>query len=154
LQFQIEGDACLDTSSPLLGQLLDNLIGNALKYSPPGSPIVVACARQEGRVAFSVSDQGVGIAPDELTEIFKPFYRAERARLSGAAGTGLGLPIAQRLAVALGGELACYSQVGRGTTFSFSLPARAGATSPPTTGCASKESRPPYFVPAADVRKA
>lgn len=131
LQLDNAAQACLDTSPALLGQLLDNLVNNALKYSPAGSPVVVACSQQAGAVTLAVHDQGRGIAPEELKEVFKPFYRSELVRRAGVAGTGLGLPLAQRLASALGGELTCRSTLGRGSTFSVTFPARCSETQTP-----------------------
>ena len=83
---------------PLLGQLLDNLIENACKYSQPGTPIVVRVWREPGVVALAVEDRGCGIPPEDLPRVFEPFYRAESARQLGHAGVGLGLAVARRIA--------------------------------------------------------
>jgi len=110
---------------PLLGQAVDNLVSNAFKYSQAGTPIEVSVERQGQRIELHVRDRGIGIAAKDQQEIFAPFHRTEAARMSGVPGTGLGLSVCQRIAVALGGELSCTSDLGRGTTFTLSLPAAA-----------------------------
>ena len=112
---------------PLLGQLLDNLLENACKYSKPGTPFVVR-TRTDGAVAeLSVEDQGGGIPGTDLARVFEPFYRAESARRSGLVGVGLGLAVARRIAEAHGGAIAAASAPGRGSCFTVRLPAAAHA---------------------------
>lgn len=108
-----------ETSEALLSQLLDNLIGNALKYSVAGSPVTVSLARQDRSVTIEVADRGIGIAPEDVTLVFEPFFRSENARRSGTAGTGLGLALAARIARALHARLTCASQLGQGTRFTL-----------------------------------
>ncbi len=106
---------------PRLGQALVNLLHNAIKFTPEGGKINVA-AWQQGRVViFAVEDTGVGIPSEDLPRIFERFYKADRARSGG--GTGLGLAIARHLVEAHGGRIWVESQVGVGSTFSFSIPA-------------------------------
>jgi signal transduction histidine kinase len=90
---------------PLLGQLLDNLIENACKYSGPGTPITVRVWGEPVAVALTVEDRGSGISPEDLPHIFEPFYRAESARQLGHAGVGLGLAVARRIATTHGGTI-------------------------------------------------
>lgn len=116
-------------SPAMFGQLLDNLIGNAFKYSNPGSPVAVMCRREGGSAVVEVADQGIGIEPAAQREIFEPFYRTRQARQTGAAGTGLGLPIARRIAESLGGRLTVESTPGRGSVFRLILP-HAGSLEP------------------------
>jgi two-component system sensor histidine kinase SenX3 len=74
--------------------------------------------------SISVSDRGIGIAPEDEHGIFEPFFRSEAARRAGIAGTGLGLSVAARIAAALGGQLSCVSRLGHGSTFTLTFPAR------------------------------
>lgn len=128
LRVEVQSEADITASSPLLNQLLDNLVGNALKYSDAGTPVVVRLSREAAdgdrlsRVRLAVIDHGNGIAPKDVASIFEPFFRSKHARTSGVAGAGLGLAIAQRIAASMQGELACESSVGQGTTFTLLLP--------------------------------
>lgn len=107
---------------PLLGQLLDNLIENACKYSPRGTPIRVWVDREPGFVGLAVEDQGRGIEPEDQPHVFKPFYRAEQARRHGDPGVGLGLAVAQRIVDAFGGAIEVASEPGRGSRFRVRFP--------------------------------
>jgi signal transduction histidine kinase len=107
---------------PLLGQLLDNLLENACKYSGPGTPITVRVWREPDAVALAVEDRGCGIPPGDLPRVFEPFYRAESARRLGRAGVGLGLAVARRIAEAHGGTITAESESGRGSRFVVRLP--------------------------------
>jgi signal transduction histidine kinase len=102
---------------PLLGQLLDNLLENACKYSGPGTPITVRAWGEPGTVALSVEDRGSGIPAGDLPRVFEPFYRAESARLLGHPGVGLGLAVAERIAATHGGTISAESEPGRGSRF-------------------------------------
>ncbi len=105
----------------LIEVVLRQLIDNALKYSPPGSPLSVAAELSDGRVIVSVADHGVGIAESEQTRIFEKFYRAEASRHQ-IPGAGLGLVIAREIVHAHGGEIWVESQPPDGSIFRFSLP--------------------------------
>jgi signal transduction histidine kinase len=107
---------------PLLGQLLDNLLENACKYSEPCTPIVVRTWGEGDAVALAVEDHGCGIPAEELARVFEPFYRAESARPSGRAGVGLGLAVVRRIAETLGGTITAESEPGRGSRFAVRLP--------------------------------
>ncbi|MHB1562442.1 MAG: sensor histidine kinase, partial [Isosphaeraceae bacterium] len=107
---------------PLLGQLVDNLLENAAKYSEPGTPITVRVGAVADTVLLEVEDVGCGIPPDDLARIFEPFYRSESARRLGRAGVGLGLAVALRIATTHGGTLTAESDAGRGTRFRVRLP--------------------------------
>lgn len=120
---------------PLLGQLLDNLLDNARKYGRPGSPVVVRTTRGDRVALLSVEDSGPGIAPDDLPRLFEPFFRSAQARRLGRPGTGLGLSVAQRIAIAYGGTIAVQSELGRGSRFELQLP-EAKAPWPPLVGAA------------------
>jgi len=103
-----------------LERVFTNVIGNALKYSPPETEVLVTARRGDGEVEVSVTDRGVGIAPEDLPHIFERFYRAKGVRR--AEGLGLGLYIAKMLVEAHGGHIWAKSELGKGSTFSFTLP--------------------------------
>ncbi len=107
----------------LLGQLLDNLIDNAFKYSEPGQAVVLRLRREGDAVALDVDDAGRGIADDEMAHVFEPFYRSPESRRLGLPGVGLGLAMVQRIAAALGGTVAVKSTAGAGSRFTLCLPA-------------------------------
>ncbi len=112
----------------LLGQVVDNLISNAVKYSPPRSPVTVrvlagaATAGGQRRPVLEVQDQGPGISEEDQRRLFGRFARLSARPTGGESSHGLGLSIAKRLVEALGGEIACRSQLGQGATFVLTLP--------------------------------
>lgn len=101
-------------------QIVVNLVGNAVRYAPRGSIILVGLHREEGRVALSIADEGKGIAAADQARVFEKF---ERVDPSEPGGNGLGLYIARRLARAMGGDLTLASAPGKGARFTLSLPA-------------------------------
>ncbi len=106
-------------------QVLTNLIGNAVKFSPPGAPIVLAAipVEADGEVRFEVRDRGRGIPADFLPHLFERFRQADSSDSREKGGTGLGLAICQNLVLAHGGRIRAESVEGQGTTFVFTLPA-------------------------------
>ncbi|HEV2248769.1 MAG TPA: ATP-binding protein [Terriglobia bacterium] len=105
-----------------LGEVLQNLLDNALQYTPSGGRIEVK-ARPKGQdVIFTVSDTGIGIPESDLERIFERFYRVDAARSREAGGTGLGLAIARHIVEAHGGRIWVESAVGQGSRFHFSVP--------------------------------
>jgi signal transduction histidine kinase len=98
----------------LLGQLLDNLLENACKYSGPVTPIIVRAGCEPGAVVLAVEDRGCGIPAEDLPRVFEPFYRAESARRLGGAGVGLGLAVARRIAATHLGMLFAETSTNRG----------------------------------------
>jgi two-component system, OmpR family, sensor kinase len=106
----------------LLGQLLDNLLDNACKYSQPGTIVSVILNSSADGVVLRVEDHGDGIAAEDLPHIFEPFYRSPDARRMGKPGVGLGLAVARRIATALSGTLTAESEPGRGSRFTLRLP--------------------------------
>ena len=108
---------------PLLGQLLDNLIENACKYSRPGTPIRVSIAGDGDRISIAVEDSGIGIPKSEHERVFSPFFRGEQALKQGRVGVGLGLAVAKRIAAVHGGSLELESDEGRGSRLILVLPA-------------------------------
>lgn len=107
----------------LFGELLDALIDNALKYSEPGTPVLVRVWGNSADVWVEVEDRGCGITPDDLPHLFRPFFRSEAARRRGVPGVGLGLAVAARIASALDGAISVATEVGRGSRFRVRLPA-------------------------------
>lgn len=104
-------------------QILDNLVNNALKYTPARSRVSVRWRQQGQQVILEVADTGPGIAAADLQRIFERFYRVDKARSRELGGTGLGLSIVKHLSQALNGSVRADSHPGRGTTFTVSLPA-------------------------------
>ncbi|GEM_PF-1442560 len=103
-------------------QVVANLLDNAAKFSAAGTPIEIRAEQQGQELVVSVSDQGVGIAPEHLDQIFDRFYQIKTAHSSGRHGIGLGLAICRGLVEAQGGRIWAESVVGQGSTFYFSLP--------------------------------
>jgi signal transduction histidine kinase len=100
-------------------QIFSNLVGNAVKFTPPGGVITIGAELDGGAVCFHVSDTGSGIPPEHLPHLFDRFWQANR---SDRRGIGLGLPIVKGLVQAHGGEIRVESELGRGTTFTFTVP--------------------------------
>ncbi len=103
-------------------QILSNLLDNAIKYTEPGGRIHIRVHGDARRVSALVSDTGSGIPERDLARIFERFYRVDRARSRALGGTGLGLSIVKHLVQSQGGEITVESELGRGSTFRFSLP--------------------------------
>lgn len=112
-----------------LRQVLQNLLDNAVRYSPPGARISIDAQALKNEVVISVSDQGPGIAKAEQERIFERFYRADAARSRDSGGTGLGLSIAKHLVELHGGRLRVQSEIGLGATFQVFLPVANRSTS-------------------------
>ncbi len=113
-----------------LRQILLNLLANAIKFTPAGGVVKVACAPDSGGVRINVEDSGVGIEKAMFAQIFEPFVQIDRALSKPGEGAGLGLAISRDLARAMGGEITVESEVGKGTTFSVWLPAEPGEVAP------------------------
>ncbi len=106
-----------------IGQVLLNLVGNALQYTPPEGRVTIRARRQGDAVLLAVQDTGIGIAPEHLPHVFERFYRVDKSRSRAGGGSGIGLTIAQHLVEAHGGQIQAASDgPGRGSVFSFTLP--------------------------------
>ncbi len=118
----------IDVDSARIGRVLENLVGNALKYAPAGSPIRIAASSDDGFLWATVDDEGVGIPEEERGLVVEPFHRAWNVRESRIPGTGLGLYICRRLVEAHGGRLSIAERPdgASGTRVLFSLPLLAG----------------------------
>lgn len=111
-----------------LEQVIFNLIGNALRYTPRGGTVEIKlCCGSEGTVRLEVADTGIGIPPEALPHIFERFYRADNARACQPGGSGLGLAICKTVAEAHGGRIEVESAVGHGSRFTLVLPAITSA---------------------------
>jgi len=116
------GDVRAAVNPALLEQAVGNLVDNALKYSPAGTPVELACDESDEGVLVAVRDQGPGIGPEHLPRVFERFYRVDKARSRSMGGTGLGLAIVKHIAQAHHGRVAVESEVGKGSTFTIILP--------------------------------
>jgi signal transduction histidine kinase len=103
-------------------QIVQNLIGNAIKYSPEGGAIEIATQIESGDGLVSITDTGPGLTADEQAHVFQPYYRTESAHYSHTTGKGLGLYIAKLLIDEHNGRIEVASQLGQGTTFTVRLP--------------------------------
>ena len=126
--------ALADTQA--LEQILTNLLDNAVKYTDTGGRIQIRVEVDAEQVRTLVSDTGIGIPKRDIERIFERFYRVDKARSRALGGTGLGLSIVKHLVQSLGGEITVDSELGKGTTFSFTVPRAAGeaARAPRGTG--------------------
>jgi signal transduction histidine kinase len=117
-----EGPLWIKAQPHLLGQLVENLLDNACKYSLPGQPIVIETAGENGHALLAVEDSGCGIAREDLTRIFEPFFRSASTSHQRVPGVGLGLSVVERIARAFGGTVTAQSEIGRGSRFEVHLP--------------------------------
>jgi signal transduction histidine kinase len=112
----------VDADEERLRQIIDNLIGNALQHTPPGSPVTVTVADAAGRGQLTVADQGPGMTAEQASRVFERFYRTDGARTRTRGGAGLGLAIATSLVTAHGGEITVDTAPGCGAAFHVRLP--------------------------------
>jgi PAS domain S-box-containing protein len=120
-------------------QVFENLIGNAIKFTPRGGRIIVSAFAEDGEVHFSVADSGVGIAPESLPHVFDRFWKAKNAKREGA---GLGLSICKGIVAAHGGRIWVESARGRGTTVHFTIPVWNAVEHPPSPAWSSSGDGP------------
>jgi len=110
-----------------LRQVLLNIVGNAVKFTPAGGSVQLAAARRGDNVVVTVADTGIGVSSDKLTQIFEPFFQVDSGTKREYPGVGLGLAIARDLTRAMGGDIYFDSTVGRGSVVSIVLPLRESA---------------------------
>jgi signal transduction histidine kinase len=136
-----------------VGQILDNLVSNALKYAPSDSPVTISASAADGWLTVTVDDEGIGIPDGDAALVFEPFHRARNVRESRISGTGLGLYISRRLVEAHGGQLRLERRVGsQGTRARFTLPlapSRAMAAAAPAAAGAAGTAGPAGAAAAA-----
>jgi signal transduction histidine kinase len=126
LRRRIDADVpALDADPERVHQVLYNLVDNAVRFTPPGGEVTVEARPTGGRVEISVTDTGVGIAPEHLPRLFERFYRVDASRSREDGGTGIGLAIARSVVEAHGGHIRAESVLGQGSVFAFDLPAAA-----------------------------
>jgi signal transduction histidine kinase len=118
----VHGPLPLEADAGRLGQVLDNLVSNALKFTPTGGSVMVSASNGDGKVRLGVTDTGIGIPHEEMGQLFSRFYRASTATRRAIPGTGLGLVIARAIVDAHGGTISLESQEGEGTRVSVTLP--------------------------------
>lgn len=112
----------VNVDSRRIGQVLHNLLENAIAHTAKNGSIVVAAQKQDNWVKVSVTDTGEGIPVEDLPNIFERFYRVDKSRARATGGSGLGLTIAKRLVEAHSGKIEAHSELGKGSCFSFTLP--------------------------------
>jgi len=125
LEFRLDnaaGDPVIHGNRTALAQLFNNLIANAVRYTPAGGSVRVALSPAPGEVEVGVEDTGIGIAPEHLDHLFEDFFRAPNAKSASESGTGLGLSIVKQSVQMHGGAVRVQSELGRGTRFLVTLP--------------------------------
>ena len=122
-------------------QILDNLVDNALKYTPAGGRVAVRWHLDGDQVRLDVEDTGVGISEADLPRVFERFYRVDKARSRALGGTGLGLAIVKHLVQTMHGQVSAASRVNHGTTFTVRLPRAAAVENSPTLHSSEVEPR-------------
>ncbi|GAA4167134.1 sensor histidine kinase [Gryllotalpicola koreensis] len=127
-----EGTVLAHVDAGRLKQVVDNLISNAIKYTPEGGGITVTLDRDEASVVIAVSDNGRGISKTDQVRLFDRFFRTREAREAAIQGVGIGLTIVKAIVDAHGGTISVSSEPGRGSTFTVRLPLRPDATPLPT----------------------
>jgi signal transduction histidine kinase len=116
------GFPIVDADPRRVRQVMRNIFDNAIKYSPNGGLIVIRGEVRARDVVVSISDQGVGISPEDLIPLFEKYFRVKAPTGYHVPGTGLGLPVARAIVEAHGGRIWAESKVGQGTTLYFSIP--------------------------------
>ncbi|THF69216.1 HAMP domain-containing histidine kinase [Deinococcus sp. Arct2-2] len=122
LDFRLAPKSCVYTDPERAAQILANLLGNALKYTPAGGQVHVWAEFRAPHVCIHVQDSGPGLTAEDQGRIFERFYRVDPSRSRMAGGSGVGLTVARGLARVMGGDVTVRAELGEGSTFSFTLP--------------------------------
>jgi two-component system sensor histidine kinase VicK len=115
-------DIWVEVDTDKIQQVLDNIMNNAIKYSPDGGVITCRLVETHNHVIMSITDQGLGIPKEAISHVFDRFYRVDKARSRAQGGTGLGLAISKEVVQMHGGRIWVESREGEGSTFYISLP--------------------------------
>jgi signal transduction histidine kinase/CheY-like chemotaxis protein/CHASE3 domain sensor protein len=140
--------AIIESDRQRIEQILKNLLSNALKFTEVGGVSVVASSTRDGKVAFAVTDSGIGIAPEQQSRIFEAFQQADGSISRRYGGTGLGLSISQELARLLGGDISVESEPGKGSCFRLVVATRLANAERPAAPEAAPVSAPATLAPA------
>jgi CheY-like chemotaxis protein/anti-sigma regulatory factor (Ser/Thr protein kinase) len=127
LAADVQGDVTVSVDSDRILQVLVNLLGNAIKFSPRSSTITIRVTSEQGQARFSVTDTGRGIPADRLESIFERFRQVDSSDAREKGGSGLGLAIARNIVEHHGGQMRVESELGQGSTFYFTLPLVSGS---------------------------
>jgi signal transduction histidine kinase len=128
LLLEADGRLPLEADAGRLRQVLDNLVSNAVKFTPSGGSVILSTRNGSGPITVEVADTGIGIPQDEVGRVFSRFYRASSATRRAIPGTGLGLVIARAIVEGHGGTISLESTEGEGTRVTVTLPRQAGGT--------------------------
>ncbi|MFZ5524885.1 MAG: phosphate regulon sensor histidine kinase PhoR [Pseudomonadota bacterium] len=123
LNLEMTGGTKIVGNREELRSAFDNLLGNAIRYTPEGGAITLSWCERDGQPVFSVQDSGIGIAPEHIPRLTERFYRVDRSRSRETGGTGLGLAIVKHIAMRHQAKLEIFSEEGKGSTFSLVFPA-------------------------------
>ena len=127
LNADLNGELLVKIDGEKIGQVLNNLMDNAIKFSPSGAEILISTWKEKDWVGFNISDSGPGISTDDQKRIFERFFQIDKSRKGGPGrGVGLGLSIAYQIIMAHGGKIKVESQLGSGSTFMVKLPLENG----------------------------
>ena len=121
---EVDEDAWADANKELIARVIINLLTNAIRYNEKGGTVKVSLRATSDAVVLEVADTGIGIRPEDLSQIFDRFYRVDQARSRRAGGSGLGLSISRAIIDAHRGSISCQSEPGKGSTFTVQLPVR------------------------------
>ncbi|WP_439650279.1 sensor histidine kinase [Aquisphaera insulae] len=135
---EVGPDVLVVADEEAIRQIFDNLLDNAIKYTPESGAVQMTCSQGDGVVAVEVTDTGIGIPRDDLPRIFERFYRVDKARSRELGGTGLGLAIVKHLVSSIRGQVSVASRPGSGSRFTVAIPrhqaARPAAETTPPSG--------------------
>jgi two-component system phosphate regulon sensor histidine kinase PhoR len=128
----VDADALVVADEEAIRQIFDNLLDNAIKYTPESGSVRMTCSQGEGTVVVEVADTGIGIPRDEQPRIFERFYRVDKARSRELGGTGLGLAIVKHLVSSIRGQVGVVSRPGSGSRFTVMIPRYQAARPSPS----------------------
>jgi two-component system phosphate regulon sensor histidine kinase PhoR len=138
---KLDGETLVVADEEAIRQIFDNLIDNAIKYTPEGGRVRITCSLSPEMATIEVADTGLGIPRDDLPRIFERFYRVDKARSRELGGTGLGLSIVKHLVSSLRGQISVTSRLGSGSRFTVKLPRHTAAAGTEPSGARSLATR-------------